>query len=61
MIQYEKKALKNEELFCSLLSIKMAEQTLKFYNIKVIKKEFDKSKQPIDLMSVNVNQIVVSD
>ena len=40
----------------------MAEQTLKFYNIKVIKKEFDKSnKQPIDLMSVNVNQIVVSD
>ena len=39
----------------------MGEQTLKFYNIKVIKKEFDKSKQPIDLMSVNVNQIVVSD
>ena len=33
----------------------MDEITLKFDNIKVNKKEFDKSKQPIDLMSVNVD------
>ena len=39
----------------------MSEQTLKFYNISVNKKEFHKSKRPIDLMSVNVDQIVVSD
>ena len=39
----------------------MDEITLKFDNIKVNKKEFNKSKEPIDLMSVNVDQIVVSD
>ena len=39
----------------------MSEITLKFDNIRVNKKEFHKSKQPIDLMSVNVDQIVVSD
>ena len=39
----------------------MSENTLKFNNIRVNKKEFLKSKQPIDLMSVNVDQIVVSD
>ena len=40
----------------------MSEKTLKFNNIRVNKKEFRKSKQPtIDLMSVNVDQIVVSD
>ena len=39
----------------------MSEKTLKFNNIRVNKKEFHKSKQPIDLMSVNVGQIVVSD
>ena len=39
----------------------MSEKTLKFSNIRVNKKEFHKSKQPIDLMSVNINQIVVSD
>ena len=38
----------------------MNEKTLKFNNIRVNKKEFDKSKQPIDLMSVNIDQIVVS-
>ena len=38
----------------------MTEKTLKFNNIRVNKKEFHKSKQPIDLMSVNVDQIVVS-
>ena len=39
----------------------MREITLKFDNISVNKKEFLKSKQPIDLMSVTVDQIVVSD
>ena len=39
----------------------MSEKTLKFNNIRVNKNEFHKSKQPIDLMSVNVDQIVVSD
>ena len=34
----------------------MAEQTLKFDNTRVNKKELHKSKQPIDLMSVNVDQ-----
>ena len=36
-------------------------KTLKFDNIRVNKKEFHKSKQPIDLMSVNVDQIVASE
>ena len=31
----------------------MSEKTLRFKNIRVKKKEFHKSKQPIDLMSVN--------
>ena len=39
----------------------MSEKTLKFNNIRLNKKEFYKSKQPIDLESVNVDQIVVSD
>ena len=39
----------------------MSEKTLKFNNIRVNKKEFHKSKQPIELMSVNANEIVVSD
>ena len=39
----------------------MSEKALKFDNIRVNKKEFHKSKQPIDLMSVNVDQIVISD
>ena len=39
----------------------MSEKTLKLNNIRVNKKKFDKSKEPIDLMSVNVDQIVVSD
>ena len=33
----------------------MSEKTLKFNNIKVNKKEFHKSKESIDLMSVNVD------
>ena len=39
----------------------MIEKTLKINNIRVNKKEFHKSKQPIDLMPVNVDQIVTSD
>ena len=39
----------------------MGEIALEFDNIKVNKKELHKSKQPIDLMSRNVDQIVVSD
>ena len=33
---------------------------LKFNNIKLNKKEFHKSKEPIDLLSVDLDQIVVS-
>ena len=39
----------------------MSEKTLKFYNIRVNKKEFHKSKQPIDVMSVNLDQTAISD
>ena len=38
----------------------MTEKTLKFNNIRVNKKEFHKSKKAIDLVSVNIDQIVVS-
>ena len=37
----------------------MSEKTLKFYNIRVNKKEFHKSKQSIDLDLVSADQIVV--
>ena len=39
----------------------MFEKTLKFNNIRLNEKEFHTSKEPIDLTSVNVDQIVVSD
>ena len=38
----------------------MSEKTPKFNNIRLDKKELHKSKEPIDLMSVNLDQIVVS-
>ena len=38
----------------------MSEKTLQFNDIILNKKEFHKSKEPIDLFSVNVDQIVVS-
>ena len=38
----------------------MREKTLKFNNIRLNKKGFHKSKEPIELMSVIVDQIVVS-
>ena len=45
--------------FSSLLFL--SEKALKFDNIGVNKKEFHKSKQPIDLDLINVDQIVGSD
>ena len=39
----------------------MSEKTLKFDDIRVNKKEFHKSKQPINLDLVNVDQILISD
>ena len=39
----------------------MNEKTLTFGNVRVNKKEFHISKQPIDLNLINVDQIVVSD
>ena len=42
-------------------SIKNEWKHIKFNNIKVNRKEFHKSKQAIDLESVNVDQIVLSD
>ena len=38
----------------------MSEKTLKCGNIRVNKKEFHKSKQPVDLDLINIDQIVVS-
>ena len=39
----------------------MSEKTLKFDNIRGSKKEFHKSKQPIDLNLVKVDQLLMSD
>ena len=39
----------------------MVEKTLKFNNTKINKKEFHKSKQAIDVDSVDTNKIAVSD
>ena len=39
----------------------MGEKTLKFNNIKVNKKEFHKSKQAIELASLDTGKVVVSD
>ena len=60
VIQYKKEARQNKWVLF-LLSIRTREKTLNFDNIRVNKKEFHKSKQAIDLVSVNVDQIVVSD
>ena len=42
------------------MNIRMSEKILKVDNIRVNKKEFHKSKQPIELNLVNIYQIVVS-
>ena len=60
LIQYKKEALQNNRVLF-LLSIRMSEKTLKFDNIRVNKKEFHRSKQPINLDLVKVDQIVISD
>ena len=39
----------------------MSEKIPKFNNIRLNKKEFHQSKEPIDLMSIIVDQINVSD
>ena len=59
LIHYEKEALQNKWLV--LLSIRMREKTKKINNIRVNKKEFHKSKLPIDLVLVNIDQVVVCD
>ena len=40
--------------------MRMCKKTLKFGNIRVNKKEFNKYKQKIDLDLINVGQVVVS-
>ena len=61
LVHYKKESLKNNCVFFLSLIWKMSEKTLKFGNIRINKKEFHKSKQSIDLMSINVDQIVISD
>ena len=39
----------------------MSEKTLKFDNFRVNKREFHKSKQPVNLDLINVDQIVLFD
>ena len=58
LIQHKKVALQNKWVL-RLLNIRMSEEIIKFNNIRVNKKEFHKSKQPIDLDLINVDQIVV--
>ena len=40
--------------------MRMSQKTLKYDNIRVNKREFQKPKQPVDLGLVNIDQIVVS-
>ena len=57
MSQHKKEALQNKwALF--LLSIRMSKKTLKFDHIRVNKKEFHKSKPPVELDLTNIDQIV---
>ena len=41
--------------------IKMSKKTLKFDDIVINKKGFHKSKQPVDLNLVNVDQVLISE
>ena len=61
MIQYKKETLKNKLINLTVCNIIMDEKTLKFNNIKVHEKEFHKSKQAINLDSVDTDKIVVSE
>ena len=60
-IQYKKEALKNKKIFLFVHNIIMSQKTLIFNSVKINKKESHKSKQAIDLDSVDTNKIVVSD
>ena len=55
-----KKKNNNKMLIC-FYSIKMSEETLKFGNVVINKKEFHASKQAIALNLVDTNKIVISD
>ena len=59
LIQHKKEVLQKKKSFLSIK--RMSKKTLKFVNIRVNKKEFHKSNQPIDLMPVNTEYIVTSD
>ena len=60
VIQKQKEALQNKWVLFFLV-IRMSEKTLKFDNVRLDKKEFHKSEQPINLDLVNVDQIVIFD
>ena len=60
MIRFKKEALHNKQVLF-LLSIRMSEKTLKFDNIGLDKEELHKSNRPIGLVSVNVDQIAISE
>ena len=47
LIEYKTEALQNK-LVLFLLSIRMSKESLKFDNVRVNKKEFYKSRQPIN-------------
>ena len=61
LIQNKTDALQNKSVLLFLGIIRMSENTLKFDNIRVNNKEFHNSTQSVNLDSVNVDQIVVSD
>ena len=47
-------------IYFFVLNIKTSEKRLKFNNIKLNKKEFHEYKEPIGLLSVDIDQIVAS-
>ena len=55
LIQYKKEALKKKIFFVFLSIKRMNEKTLKPNNIRLNKKGFHKSKQPINLSLVTVD------
>ena len=57
----QKRSAKYIILFVYSIKKKMSENALKFNNIRVNKKESHKSKETIDLDSVNIDQMVLSD
>ena len=57
--EYQRK--RYQQLSFILASVRISKKTLKFNNVRVNNKEFHKSKQPIDLDLVTVDQIDWSD